>query len=103
MTKKITFYIGLNDKDTRKQQVTEYQVQMLLDKVFDSYMIYVASGRYKYIDNTVEKETTLVVTYFDFTNKITKQVLKNICRYLKSQLNQESILVEITNNDVQLI
>lgn len=103
MTKKYTFYIGLNDKDTKKQLTSEQQVLYLLDKVFDGYTVYITSGRYKYFDGTVENEKTIVVTYFDLLNEIKdKETLKNIIRYLKTQLNQELILVEITKVNIDM-
>lgn len=103
MIKKYTFYIGLNDKDTKKQLVTEQQVLYLLDKVFDNYTVYTANGRYKYFDGTVENETTIVVNYFDFVDELNETKVKNITKFLKNQLNQELILVEIQETNVQLI
>lgn len=103
MIKKYTFYIGLNDKDTKKQLVTEQQVLYLLDKVFDSFTAYTANGRYKYFDGTVENEATIVVTYFDFVDELNSTKVKNITKFLKNQLNQELILVEIQETNTQLI
>lgn len=103
MTKKYTFYIELNDKDTKKQLVTERQVLCLLDKVFDNYTVYIASGRYKYFDGTVENETTIVATYFDFIDELNEAKVKNITKFLKNQLNQELILVEVQETNTQLI
>lgn len=103
MTKKYTFYIGLNDKDTKKQLISEQQVLNLLDKVFDNYTVYTANGRYKYFDGTVENETTIVVIYFDFVDELNETKVKNIIKFLKNQLNQELILVEIQETNTQLI
>lgn len=103
MVKKYTFYIGLNDKDTKKQLISEQQVLHLLDKVFDNYTVYTANGRYKYFDGTVENETTIVVTYFDFVDELNETKVKNIIKFLKNQLNQELILVEIQETNTQLI
>lgn len=103
MTKKYTFYIGLNDKDTKKQIVSAQQVLYFLDKVFDNYTAYATNGRYKYFDGTVENETTIIVTYFDFINELNETKIKNITKFLKTHLNQELILVEIQETNSQLI
>lgn len=102
-TKKYRFYIGLNDKDVGKQLLSTNQVVSIIDKVFDNYTVYTANGRYKYFDGTVENETTIVVTYFDFINELNETKIKNITKFLKTHLNQELILVEIQETNSQLI
>lgn len=105
MTKKYRFYIGLNDKDTKK--IIEGGRQKLLDAldiVFDSYTFILSTGRYVYIDSTICTEPSVIVEFVDFTNDIYEErILKNIVRYLKTKLNQETIMVEVTDVNIQLI
>ena len=102
-TKNYRFYIGLNDKDTGKQLLSINQVTNIIDKVFECYTIINAQGRYKYFDGHFENENTLIIEFFDLLNEIKdKKTLKNIIHYLKTQLNQELILVEITKVNIDM-
>lgn len=95
MRKKVfTFYIGLEDKDLKRQVISVDKAKLIINQVFDNYTLFVATGIYRYIDNSVCNETTLIVKYIDVADELSEKVIKNICRYLKTQLNQELIAVE---------
>ena len=62
---KYTLYIGLNDKDTKRQQLDNLEaskiVQNILTEKTDGGTIYNATGVYKHDDGTVIIENTLRV------------------------------------------
>lgn len=95
MKKKVfTFYIGLEDKDLKRQVISVDKAKLIINQVFDNYTLFVATGVYRYIDNSFCNETTLIVKYIDVADELSEKTIKNICRYLKTQLNQELIAVE---------
>lgn len=105
MVKKYRFYIGTNNKDTGKRIENYKQIlNETLDRVFDNYTFILANGRYKYFDGHSEQELTVIVEFVDFCDVIKDdKTLKNITHYIKNQLNQELILVEIQEINTQLI
>lgn len=91
---KITYYIGCNDKDTLKQKLSDTQIISVIDSVFDNYTLSQTQGRFTNKDGVTTFEKSFVVTLItDKSSSISDIVIKNICKYLKSELNQESILV----------
>lgn len=99
---KITYYIGMNDKDTLKQELSKSDFITEFDKLFRDYTVFEAQGRFTNRVCEVTFERTLVVTTFidDCIDIILKQAIKFNCDTLKEKLNQESILVEIAKPDV---
>lgn len=83
--------IGLNDKDTRKQEIaTTAAVQIVKDAVGDS-TIQLCEGRYTHNDGTQVDEVSLRVFIYDDLENI--QRIKDACQYLKRALNQECIVL----------
>ena len=104
MTIKHTFFIGLNDKDTKLQQINTIDAGRVVERVFishgvDGATISGARGVYKHDDGTVVCEETVMVQVFEFGDAID---VKGICEDLKKMLNQESIAVESTETNSAL-
>ena len=96
MKKVYTLSIGLNDKDTKKQEIpTEVAIDMITKELLDaglSCSISRETGIYAHEDKTVVIEESLkviIVSDDPITGKI-YHLLNNI----KKQLNQESIMLE---------
>lgn len=82
-----TYYIGLNDKDTHRQEKTTQEALNIIEDVMDlaaieSYTTSTAQGHYKReLENTIKVE-------------IVGMVLSEHCiNLLKDRLNQECIMV----------
>lgn len=91
-----TLYIGLNDKDTKKQIVSKKQAIEIVDRILNcDYTLLNAQGRYKHNDDTIVTESTLVIQLLDIRN-ITDKI--EAIRFL---LNQECIMVTTQNINVK--
>lgn len=92
--KKITLYVGLNDKDSKLQKfdiIEAYKMAegILMQKVRGA-TIFQASGIYKHDDGTVIIEQTLRIELINISN----DVIKEIIDIFKVVFNQDSILVQ---------
>lgn len=102
MIKKFTLYLGLNDKDSKQQEISTLEaykiVSNLISKDFVGGTIFEAKGIYKHDDGTIVTETTLRIELL-FTDAIH---VKTLCDTLKKLFNQESIVVqeEIINSEL---
>ena len=94
MIKKFTLYLGLNDKDSKQQEISTIEaykvVSNLISKDFDGGTIFEAKGIYKHEDGTIITETTLRIELL-FAEQIK---VKELCNTLKAIFNQESIAVQ---------
>jgi N-acetylmuramoyl-L-alanine amidase CwlA len=90
--KKITFSIGLLDKDTHKQVFTSIEAKKIVTKLcvekFWWGTIYETEGIYKHDDWSIVVEPSLVVM------TLTNKDIKDFIDETKRILNQESILVQ---------
>ena len=91
---KYTLYIGLNDKETKRQQLDNLEaskiVQNILTDLTGGGTIYNATGVYKHHDGTVIIENTLRV-------EIVAAALEAVhaaINVIKTALNQESIILQ---------
>lgn len=95
MNAKYTFFIGLNDKDTKTQIISTVDAYHIIENVFAANgtdcTITGGRGVYTHESGQIVTEETLCVTVFEFGDKVP---VKSICDNLKSALNQESIAVE---------
>ena len=91
---KYTLYIGLNDKDTKCQQLDNLEaskiVQNILTEKTDGGTIYNATGVYKHHDGTVIIENTLRVEIVAAALEAVKEAINVI----KTALNQESVILQ---------
>lgn len=95
---KVTYYIGMNDKDTLQQIYKKEYFINELDEVFRDYTILEAQGRFTNRLGEITIERSLIVTTFidECTEAALRQHVQHNCSILKEKLNQESILVEVT-------
>lgn len=102
--KKITLYIGLNDKDSKIQEINTIDAYKLVSNVIgvDS-TITEGRGIYKHEDGTVVSETSLIVELLDFCNALDKGWIKSKINQIKTLLNQESVAVQYQEVDSELI
>lgn len=93
--KKITLYIGLNDKDSKVQEINTLDAYKVVNNTLGvGSTITEGRGIYTHDDGTVVSEVSLVVELLDFDNTLTKEWLKGKVDTLKAILNQESIAVQ---------
>ena len=98
---KYNIYIGMFDKDTKKQELSNTEFLNTVRKVMrynfiDNYTIIKAKGHYKSDTITVCEPSIIVeviINYELFTDDIKSMLCK--------ELNQESIL--ITKQDIQVL
>lgn len=102
---KVTYYIGMNDRNTLKQELAKIDFILEFDKVFRDYTIHEAQGRFTNRLDEVTFERSLIVTTFidDCTEATLRQHVQHNCSILKDKLKQESILVEITRPEVMFL
>lgn len=100
---KFTLCVGLNDKDSKQQEITTldaYKIALrVCFKYTDGATITESKGFYKHIDGTITSEVTLVIDLL-FIERL--EVLK-IIDELKNLLNQETIALQEYNIKSDLI
>ena len=91
---KYTLYIGLNDKDTKQQNINTLDaskiVQNVLTEKTGGGTISSATGVYKHDDGTVIIENTLRVEIVAAALEAVREAINII----KTALNQESIILQ---------
>ena len=93
--KKITFYIGLQDKDTKEELIKYGEACKIIANRLDAFTITKAHGCYQYDDGSLCFENTLIVTVFEnYSDNYIKVLVNNF----KLDFNQECIGVEIVDN-----
>lgn len=90
--KKHTFYIGLNDKDTKSQLISTLDAYRITTNILgvDS-TIKECKGVYTHEDGTITTENTLEVVLLDFDDALTDRWIAEKANAIKQALNQESI------------
>ena len=92
--KKYTLYLGLNDKDTKRQKIATLEAYKITTNLLTSYTegatIFEANGIYKHDDGTITIEKTLKIELL-FVEKTT---VLSIIEELKRIFNQESIILQ---------
>ena len=87
---KYTFYIGLNDKDSKVQEITTLDAYKIVSTLIGDCTIQEGKGIYTHQDGTQILETTLIVQVLDFTGSYN---YKAVAETIKTALNQESVAV----------
>lgn len=94
MIEKFTLYVGLNDKDSKVQEVSTLEAYKIINKLLLSYTdgatIFEADGIYKHEDGTFVIEKTLRIELLF----VEKSTVKKIVEEIKRLLNQESVAVQ---------
>lgn len=102
MNTKYTLYVGLNDKDSKIQEVSTIEAIKLVTNLCLTYTdgatIFEADGIYKHDDGTVVIEKTLRIELMF----IELETVKTIVDTVKRLLNQESVVVqkEVINSEL---
>ena len=101
---KFTVIVGLNDKDTKKQEITTEEAYNLITKILyinniEGATFTEAKGLYIHRDGTAVFENSIKIELLF----ITEETAKAICKLLKSALNQESVVLEIQELNSNLI
>lgn len=94
----INFYIGLNDKDTHKQ---EYKTNDLINSIVDIFNSHNITGLT--ITQAIgvyngERENSLVVSIID---RISEIEIIYICNDIKLELNQECVMVQKIQDEIK--
>lgn len=93
MDYKFTFYVGLNDKDSKVQEISTieaYKVCMNIVKNYaDGGTIFEADGFYKHEDGTVVVEKSLKIEVMFISEDTAHKIVNDV----KKALNQESVAV----------
>ena len=92
---RITYYIGCNDKDTLKQELSDTQIISVIDNLLKNYTLSKTKGRFTNKDGLKVFEKSFIVTLItdDEDCEVTPFCIRHNCTVLKTRLNQESILV----------
>lgn len=96
MTVKYTFFVGVNDKDTKTQLIDTLTAARIIERVFinngvEGATITTGRGIYTHENGAIVTEETLIIQVFEFGEPVP---VKEVCNDLKAMLNQESIAVE---------
>lgn len=97
-----TFFIGMNDKDTLKQELSfEQYKKHIHDTVGDCTIQGGGVGIFTNADNVTTEENSLQVKVFTEKRDTTRMV--NCAKKLKQLLNQESIILETKKSNSKFI
>ena len=93
--KKFTLYLGLNDKDSKVQEVSTIEAYKMAQNILKAHnadnTIFEAQGMYTHEDGTLVIETTLRIELLF----IDIETVKRIVSTLKAVFNQESVAVQM--------
>lgn len=97
-------YIGLNDKDTKRQELTNLdakaEISAILFRYFpDGFTLQECQSMYKHDDGTVVCKNTIKVILFDYNMVLVWNAVKD----LKLKLNQECIAVERIETTINFV
>lgn len=99
---KFTLFVGLNDKDSRQQEINTVDAYKIISNMitaaFDGGTVSEATGIYKHQDGSFTTETTLRIEIL-FASV---EQIKPLVQELKKVLNQETIAVqqEVINSEL---
>ena len=91
-TKKFALYVGLNDKDTKVQEISTLDAYRICSKAIGDCSIQELTGFYTHNDGQAVIEKTLKIEIFGET----PDEIRKIADFIKLALNQESIIIEET-------
>lgn len=103
MVKQITFLVGLNDKDSKVQEVSTLDAyKVVANIVATGCTIRECRGVYEHEDGTIVFETSLEVLVLDFNNSLGDKWVQDKVEQIKVALNQESVVVQFTEVNSEL-
>lgn len=91
--KEVLMYVGLNDKDSKVQEVSTDKAKEIITSIVGDNTMQVVQGTYTHEDGTQVNETTLKVELF----RDSADRLRVECEDIKRLLNQESIFCKVTD------
>lgn len=98
-----TFYIGLNDKDSKRQEIGTIEagkiIKRILCGIFEGATISEADGIFTHANGATVIEKTIRAEVFDPADSKIKQAAEQ----LKSILNQEAIAVKVENVEINFL
>ena len=100
MFTKYTLYVGLNDKDSKIQEINTLDAYKTVGALVGDCTIQEARGLYTHQDGTQVLESTLIVQIIDFTGKMD---IAPVVELIKTALNQESVAVIREQVDSRLL
>lgn len=91
----INLYVGLNDKDTKQQELSNLEAKAEISAILfrycpNGFTLQECQGMYKHDDGTVVCENTIKVILLDYNSAMIFEPVED----LKRKLNQECIIVE---------
>ena len=100
----VNLYIGLNDKDTKCQEITNLDAKAEISAILFKYFpngvtLQECQGMYRHEDGTVVCENTIKVTLFNYEFV----GISNVIEEIKHKLNQESVATEYLETIVNFI
>lgn len=102
--KKITLYIGLNDRDSKVQEITTIDAYKMVSNIIGvDCTITEGRGIYKHEDGTIVTEVSLVVELLDFANTLDEWWVNHKVVEITKLLNQESVAVQYQDVKSELI
>lgn len=101
---KYNIYIGLNDKDSKKQEISTRRARQEVIKILNNNNItgltmYEVSGVFKHEDGAMTFEKSLKVELLE----VKEEEVKKSINELKTALNQECIMLEKEEKEVNFI
>lgn len=100
MFTKYTLYIGLNDKDSKVQEISTLDAYKMIGALVGDCTIQEARGLYTHQDGTTVLENTLIVQIIDFSGALE---IAPVVETIKTALNQESVAVIRESVDSRLM
>ena len=101
---KYNIYVGMFDKDTKQQEISNQEFLNTVRKVMrlnkiDNYTIYKGKGHYT-SQSMVVTEPTIMIEIVDYIEYCSKYI-ETLKHQLRDELNQESVL--ITKQEVEIL
>lgn len=99
---KYTLLVGLNDKDSKKQELTKVQAKKIISNIVNlPSTISDATGIYKHLNGQIVKEKSIRIELYN--DKSIDKTIKAFIKKIKLALNQESILFEKSKANVNFL
>lgn len=100
----VNLYIGLNDKDTKQQELSNLDAKAEISAILfrycpDGFTLQECQGMYKHDDGIVVCENTIKVILLGYNMSMIYEIIED----LKRKLNQECIAVERIETYVKFV
>lgn len=100
----VNLYIGLNDKDTKRQELSNLEAKAEISAILfrycpEGFTLQECQGMYKHDDGAVVCENTIKVILLGYNMSMIYEIIED----LKRKLNQECIAVERLETYVKFV